>query len=103
MPSSKKTKIISHGTTSKPPKKVTKNNAAEKAVELADKAQVEYWQAFLEEKRVDNDPGIDVPLHARGGQWKWNFENKMPLHDKITWVLTAVNVAILSYLIIKNV
>lgn len=49
----------------------------------------------LDQVGVDNDPGIDVPLHARGGQWKWNYENKMPLHDKITWVLTAVNVAIL--------
>lgn len=51
---------------------------------------------------VDNDPGIDVPLHARGGQWKWNFEKKMSLTDKITWVLTVVNVAILISLFIAH-
>lgn len=56
-----------------------------------------------DEKGVDNDPGIDVPLHARGGQWKWNYEKKMPLTDKITLVLTVVNVLILLTLIIKNV
>ena len=38
---------------------------------------------------------IDIP-HLRGGDWKWNFEKKpMSLADKITWVLTVVNVAIL--------
>lgn len=60
---------------------------------------------YLEDQvGVDNDPGIDVPLHVRGGHFKWNFEKTrtMPWYDKVTWVLTAVNVAILSYLIIKN-
>lgn len=52
---------------------------------------------------VDSDPSIDVPIHLRGGEFHWNFEKKpMALVDKITWVLTAVNVAILGYLIIKN-
>lgn len=44
----------------------------------------------------------EIP-HLRGGDWKWNFEKKpMSLPDKITLVLTLVNVAILGYLIIKN-
>ena len=60
------------------------------------------WQAYWDEIGVDNEPDIDVPLHARGGQWKWNFENKVSLTDKITWVLTVVNVAILITLIIEN-
>ena len=34
---------------------------------------------------------------------KWLEEPKMFLTDKITWVLTVVNVGILGYLIIKNV
>lgn len=46
---------------------------------------------------------IDIP-HLRGGDWKWNFEKKsIPLSDKITWVCTVVNVAILISLVIKNV
>lgn len=46
---------------------------------------------------------LEIP-HLRGGDWKWNFEKKpMSLQDKITWVLTAVNVAILISLVIKNV
>lgn len=57
----------------------------------------------FDEVGVDNDLGIDVPLHLQGGQWNWNFEKEsMPLVDKITWVLTAVNVAILISLVIKN-
>ena len=57
----------------------------------------------IDEIGVDNNPGIDVPLHLRGGAWKWNFEKKMSMEDKITWVLTAVNVAILISLVIENV
>jgi len=58
----------------------------------------------LDQSGVDNDPGIDVPLHARGGHFKWNFEEDVtPWYDKITWVLTAVNVAIFISLVIKNV
>jgi len=54
---------------------------------------------------ADNDPGIDVPLHTRGLTSKWNFQKtkkRMPWYDKVTWVLTAVNVAILISLVIKN-
>ena len=55
-------------------------------------------------KVVDNNPGIDVPVSLRGGNWTWNFEKKsMPLVDKITWILTAANVAILISLVIKNI
>ena len=59
---------------------------------------------YLDEIGIDNDPGIDVPLHARGGHFTWNFEEKraMPWYDKVTWVLTAVNVAIFITLLIKN-
>ena len=53
---------------------------------------------------VDSDPSIDVPIHLRGGEFHWNFEKEpMPLVDKITLVLTVVNVAILICLVIKNV
>ena len=79
------------------------------------------WADFkLDQTGVDNDPGIDVPLHARGGAWKWNFEEQDTFDkgtvvgyesaasdfkrvNRITWVLTAVNVAILISLVIKNV
>ena len=58
----------------------------------------------LDQVGVDNDPGIDVPLHLRGGHFKWNFEKTpMSIYDKITLVLTLVNVAILISLVIKNV
>jgi hypothetical protein len=61
----------------------------------------------LDEVGVDNDPGIDVPLHVRGGHFTWNFEEKESFFDrnadKITWVLTVVNAAILISLVIKNV
>ena len=47
---------------------------------------------------------IDVPPHLRGGDWKRNFEKKpISLTDKITWVLTVVNVIILISLVIRNV
>lgn len=45
---------------------------------------------------------IEVPIHLRGGSFHWNFEKRMPLTDKITWVLTAVNVAILITLFVTN-
>lgn len=60
----------------------------------------------INEIGIDNDPGIDVPLHARGLTSKWNFQKtkkRMPWYDKVTWVLTAVNVVILISLVIKNV
>jgi len=92
MPSSKKVKLVSHGSTSGTTKHAVKNN------------DIQGRDMSLDEIGIDNDPGIDVPLHARGGDWKWNFEKKpMSLTDKITWVLTAVNVAILISLVIKNV
>lgn len=75
-----------------------KKNNAELAVEKGDEAMRKY----LDQVGVDNDPGIDVPLHIRGGHFKWNFQKRMPWYDKVTWVLTGVNVAILGYLIIKN-
>lgn len=57
----------------------------------------------LDEVGVDNNPGIDVPISLRGGEFHWNFDKKpMQLVDKITWVLTAVNVAIFVTLLIKN-
>lgn len=57
----------------------------------------------LDEIGVDNATGIDVPLHLRGGSFQWNFQKRMPWYDKVTWVLTGVNVAILISLVIKNV
>ena len=46
---------------------------------------------------------IEIP-HLRGGDWKRNFEKKpISLTDKITWVLTVVNIAILISLVIRNV
>lgn len=101
MPSSKKVKLVSHGSTSGTTKRAV--NKAKVAAAKGDKAIKEYWQAYWDEIGIDNDPGIDVPLHARGGEWKWNFQKKMPWYDKVTWVLTAVNVGILISLVIKNV
>ena len=110
------TKLINHGDTNIT--KAAKKNAinkkikpqidkAVKAAELGDKAQAEYWQANWDEPGVDNDPGIDVPLHLRGGHFTWNFEESKPSFmdkyvNEVTWVLTVVNVAILISLITKN-
>lgn len=70
--------------------------------DLSDKSHID-WDKKWDEIGVDNDPGIDVPLHARGGHFSWNFEKKsMPWYNKVTWGLTAVNVAILISLVIKN-
>lgn len=66
--------------------------------------QMDQTDFEFDEIGVDNDPGIDVPLHTRGGHFKWNFEEDVtPWYDKVTWVLTAVNVAIFISLVIKNV
>jgi len=63
-----------------------------------------YWDKYeSDEIGVDNATGIDVPLHIRGGSFQWNFQKRMPWYDKVTWVLTGVNVAILISLVIKNV
>ena len=63
-----------------------------------------YWDNYeSDEIGVDNATGIDVPLHLRGGSFQWNFQKRMPWYDKVTWVLTGVNVAILISLVIKNV
>ena len=63
-----------------------------------------YWDNYdSDEIGVDNTTGIDVPLHLRGGSFQWNFQKRMPWYDKVTWVLTGVNVAILISLVIKNV
>ena len=86
--------------------KITKRavNKAEVAATKGDKVTEDYWQAYWDEIGVDNTTGIDVPLHLRGGEFHWNFEEKpMSLTDKITWVLTGVNVAILISLVIKNI
>ena len=56
----------------------------------------------LDEIGVDNATGIDVPLHLRGGSFQWNFQKRMPWYDKVTWVLTGVNVAIFITLVIRN-
>ena len=48
-------------------------------------------------KGINTFMEIDVPSLRKIKQ------PKMPLYDKITWVLTIVNVAILITLIIKNV
>ena len=57
----------------------------------------------MDEIGVDNATGIYVPLHLRGGSFQWNFQKRMPWYDKVTWVLTGVNVAILISLVIKNI
>lgn len=63
-----------------------------------------YWDEYeSDEIGVDNATGIDVPIHLRGGSFQWNFQKRMPWYDKVTWVLTGVNVAILISLVIKNV
>lgn len=95
MPSSKKVKLVSHGSTSEPVKKTTKRIVKNNDVQGRDMS--------LDPIGIDNDPGIDVPLHARGGAWKWNFEKKTPLVDKILWVLAVVEVVVLISLVIKNV
>ena len=78
-------------------KKTTNSFEKKKVKELNDEI-TKYWDEF----GVDNDEGIDVPLHLRGGQWTWNFEKKMPLVDKITLVITIVNVAILISLVVAH-
>ena len=84
-------------------KKVTKGFEKKKLDDLNDEI-TKYWDEYeLDQIGVDNDPGIDVPLHARGLTSEWNFQKRMPWYDKVTWVLTAVNVAILISLVIKNV
>lgn len=65
--------------------------------------EVDSYRARLDKVGVDNEDGIDVPLHLRGGEWTWNFEKKIPLVDKITWGLTTVNVVIFIALVIKNI
>ena len=63
-----------------------------------------YWDNYdSDEIGVDNATGIDVPLHLRGGSFQWNFQKRMPWYDRVTWVLTGVNVAILISLVIKNI
>lgn len=59
-------------------------------------------EKHLDEVGVDNAVGTDVPLHLRGGSFKWNFQKRMPWYDKVTWVLTGVNVAIFITLVINN-
>lgn len=62
-----------------------------------------YWDEYdSDEIGVDNATGIDVPLHLRGGSFQWNFQKRMPWYDKVTWVLTGVNVAIFITLVINN-
>ncbi len=84
-------------------KKVTKSFEKKKSDELNDQI-TKYWDNYeSDEIGVDNATGIDVPLHIRGGSFKWNFQKRMPWYDKVTWVLTGVNVAVLISLVIKNV
>jgi len=62
-----------------------------------------YWDNYgFDEVGVDNAVGIDVPLHIRGGSFQWNFQKRMPWYDKVTWVLTAVNVAIFITLVVAH-
>lgn len=84
-------------------KKVTKKEKYKG--EHLDKGIITHEEATIEQiSGAYNDQGIEVPLHLRGGYWKWNFDKKpMPWYDKITWVLTVVNVGILLTLIIKNI
>ena len=71
--------------------------------EVLNKAIDEYWDKVArDEVGVDNATGVDVPLHLRGGSFKWNFQKRMPWYDKVTWVLTGVNVAIFITLVINN-
>ena len=45
---------------------------------------------------------LEIPT-LRGGEWKWNFkEEKMSTVNKVTLVLTLINVAILITLFVKN-
>lgn len=73
-----------------------------KTVKKVYKGDVQGRHISLDEQGVDNDPGIDVPLHLRGGSFQWNFQKRMPWYDKVTWVLTGVNVAIFITLVINN-
>jgi hypothetical protein len=66
------------------------------------KRAVKKVNPVLDEQNVDNAVGTDVPLHLRGGSFQWNFQKRMPWYDKVTWVLTGVNVAIFITLVINN-
>ncbi len=87
------------------PKRVRNTDYRMKIAKIGlDDAIEDYWDKVArDEQGVDNATGIDVPLHLRGGSFKWNFQKRMPWYDKVTWVLTGVNVAILISLVIKNV
>ena len=57
----------------------------------------------MDEMGVDNVPNkVDVPVSGRGGKWMWNFEKKVPVHDKITWVLTMLNIVILISFVVTH-
>ena len=119
MPAKKKT-IIKKGV-AKITKDITKKEwDQEGAIKEVDKMMREWEEIKFDKIGVDNDPGIDVPLHAKGGAWKWNFQEQdafdegtvcgyesaasdFKIVNRITWVLTAVNVGILISLVIKNV
>lgn len=83
-------------------KKVTKSFEKKKIDELNDEI-TKYWDNYdSDEIGVDNAVGTDVPLHIRGGSFQWNFQKRKPWYDKVTWVLTGVNVAILITLVFRN-
>ena len=97
-------------TTKKTVKKVYKGDVQgrdmsfenQKVDELNDQI-TKYWDNYTsDEIGVDNAVGTDVPLHLRGGSFQWNFQKRMPWYDKVTWVLTGVNVAIFITLVINN-
>lgn len=75
-------------------KKITKRavkNVYNEATKRADKAVQDYWDKKWNEIGVDNDQGIDAPLHARGGRWKWNFESEnMSSELAIMWILAGL-------------
>ena len=78
-------------------KKVTKKVAKKtpvwnKPVSISDKD----WSKFapVDEVGVDNDEGIDVPIHMRGGMFQWNFNKKKDHSVKIMWVLAVLCVLV---------
>lgn len=53
------------------------------------RAKRAYNKEYYERKKKELD--IDVPVHARGGRWKWNFESEnMSSELAIMWILAGL-------------
>ena len=81
-------------------KKVAKKTQVwNKPVSISDKDWRTFWDKEktglnVEGIRNNDDEGIDVPIHMRGGMFQWNFEEKKDHSVKIMWVLAVLCVLV---------